>query len=37
MFSHIISHDRKAIFVHIPKTGGPSVEQVFIEDTGLTW
>ena len=31
--------DRKhdVIFVHVPKTGGQSVEKVFIERNGLTW
>lgn len=31
--------DRKhdAVFVHVPKTGGQSVEKVFIERNGLTW
>lgn len=31
--------DRKhdLIFVHVPKTGGQSVEKVFIERNGLTW
>ena len=33
----MISHKHKTIFVHIPKTGGQSVESVFIEDEGLTW
>jgi hypothetical protein len=26
-----------AIFIHIPKTGGQSVEHVFVEKHGLTW
>lgn len=36
-FALVISHEHKAIFVHIPKTGGQSVEQMFLEDLGLTW
>lgn len=33
----MISHRHEAIFVHIPKTAGQSVEQAFVEDLGLTW
>lgn len=33
----MISHEHKVIFVHIPKTGGQSVEQMFLDDLGLTW
>lgn len=33
----MISHDHSAIFVHIPKTAGQSVEQMFLDDLGLTW
>jgi len=33
----MISHKHKAIFVHIPKTAGQSIEQVFVDDLGLTW
>ncbi len=33
----MISHARETLFVHIPKTGGQSVEMVFLEDQGLSW
>jgi len=33
----MISHPRKTVFVHIPKTGGQSVESVFLEDAGVRW
>jgi hypothetical protein len=33
----MISHKYRSIFVHIPKTGGQSVENVFIGLQGLTW
>ena len=33
----MISHKYKAVFVHIPKTAGMSVEQVFIDAHGLNW
>jgi hypothetical protein len=33
----MISHARETIFVHVPKTGGQSVEAVFLNDLGLTW
>lgn len=33
----MICHPRQALFVHIPKTGGQSVETVFLQDQGLTW
>lgn len=33
----MISHPRKTLFVHIPKTGGQSVETVFLNDLGLKW
>jgi hypothetical protein len=33
----MISHKHKCIFVHIPKCGGKSIEQVFIADLNLDW
>ncbi|NOD36585.1 MULTISPECIES: sulfotransferase family 2 domain-containing protein [unclassified Ruegeria] len=33
----MISHEHKAIFVHIPKTAGQSIEQVFVDELGLSW
>jgi hypothetical protein len=33
----MISHHHRTIFVHIPKCGGQSVEQAFLDDLGLTW
>ncbi len=33
----MISHAHKTVFVHIPKTGGQSVESVFLDDLGLAW
>lgn len=33
----MISHRHKAVFVHIPKCGGMSVEHLFLADLGLTW
>ena len=33
----MISHKHKTIFVHVPKTAGQSIEQVFVDDLGLTW
>lgn len=33
----MISHNHECIFVHVPKTGGQSVETVFLELHGLTW
>ena len=33
----MISHHHKTIFVHIPKCGGQSVEQMYLDDLGLTW
>ncbi len=33
----MICHHYKTVFVHVPKTAGQSVEQVFLELVGLTW
>ena len=33
----MISHPHKAIFIHIPKCGGQSVENAFLSDLGLNW
>lgn len=33
----MISKHHGAVFVHIPKCGGQSVEQMFLEDLGLDW
>jgi len=33
----MISHKYKTIFVHVPKTAGQSIEQVFVDDLGLSW
>ncbi|MEC7765216.1 MAG: sulfotransferase family 2 domain-containing protein [Pseudomonadota bacterium] len=33
----MISHRHRTIFVHIPKCGGQSVEQAFLDDLGLSW
>jgi hypothetical protein len=33
----VLSRKFKTIFVHIPKTGGQSVEMVFIREHALTW
>jgi hypothetical protein len=33
----MLSRDYRTIFVHIPKTGGQSIETVFLRVHGLTW
>lgn len=33
----MISHKHGAIFVHIPKCGGQSIEAMFLDDLGLKW
>jgi len=34
---HVVSIEQKCIFVHVPKTGGQSVEQAFLNQNGLSW
>ena len=33
----MISHTRRAIFVHVPKTGGQSIVRAFLREDGLRW
>ncbi len=33
----MLAHEYKTIFVHVPKTGGQSIELVFLNKLGLTW
>lgn len=33
----MICHRWKTLFVHIPKTGGQAIEQVFLQKMGLDW
>jgi hypothetical protein len=33
----MISHHHQAVFVHIPKCGGQSIETLFLDDLGLDW
>ncbi len=33
----MVSHHFKCIFVHVPKTAGQSIEQVFLDALGRTW
>ena len=33
----MICHHSKCIFVHVPKTGGQSIERAFLEARGLSW
>ena len=33
----MISHNHKCVFIHIPKCGGQSIENIFLEANGLNW
>lgn len=33
----MISHNHKCIFIHIPKCGGQSIENIFLEANSLSW
>ena len=33
----MILHKHKSIFIHIPKVAGKSIENVFIQELGLTY
>jgi hypothetical protein len=33
----MLCHHYKCVFVHIPKTGGQSIEHMFLRQLGLTW
>ena len=33
----MISHKHRCVFIHLPKCGGQSIEDVFISDCGLGW
>lgn len=33
----MVSHHHRAVFVHVPKTGGQSIETVFLRLLGLDW
>jgi hypothetical protein len=35
--SQVLCHHYKCLFVHIPKTAGQSVEQIFLRQLGLKW
>jgi hypothetical protein len=36
-WSEMISHPHRTIFIHIPKCGGQSIENAFLNDLGLSW
>ncbi|PRY22621.1 sulfotransferase family protein [Aliiruegeria haliotis] len=33
----MISHHHRCIYFHVPKTGGQSIERLFLDDLGLSW
>jgi len=33
----MISHSHRCVFIHIPKCGGQSIENIFLEANGLSW
>lgn len=33
----MISSKHKCIFIHVPKTAGQSIEQLFLKENNLTW
>src|SRR5690348_2750526 len=33
----MLSHHDRCVFIHVPRTAGQSIEQVFLDRVGLTW